>query len=61
MKLTKEYIEKIRPKACGVSDKYSWNIYRFLRKYRTRNIRVLDTKDHGRIFCFNIFYNLIYW
>lgn len=54
MKITREYLKKIRPKESGVSDKYSWNIYRFLRKYRNWDIKVLDTKEWGRIFSFSI-------
>lgn len=40
MIITKEYLKSVQPKTKGKSDKYSWNIYRYLKKHRSEDIRV---------------------
>lgn len=45
MKLTPEYISSIRPQTTNPREKYSWNLYRFLRRKEVReNIRVYEGK-----------------
>ena len=40
MIITKEYLKSVQPKLNGTSDKYSWNIYRYLKKHKGGDIRV---------------------
>lgn len=40
MIITKEYIKSVQPKINGKSDKYSWNIYRYLKRHKGEDIRV---------------------
>lgn len=62
MIITKEYLKLIKPKKSRQSDKFSWNIYRYLRtylKFKNVDVKVLDT-SFGVIFCYHIepaFYN----
>lgn len=45
MKLTSEYISSIRPQTTSPREKYSWNLYRFLRHKDVREkIRVYEGK-----------------
>ena len=37
MRLTDEYIAQIKPPTLEPSEKYSWNLYRFLKKYSKKN------------------------
>lgn len=47
MVITKEYVESIRPATDGVSDKYSWNIYRYLKYYIGENFVVCQGAADG--------------
>ena len=49
MIITKEYIEKIMTKQKGISDKYSWNLYRFLKKFIGKEVWSFQSPK-GRIF-----------
>ena len=54
MKIDKEYLKSIKPKQRFKSDKYSWNIYRYLKKNMIfGDIKVLDT-SFGIMFCYNM-------
>lgn len=45
MKLTAEYLKSIRPQTTSPREKYSWNLYRFLRRKDVREkIRVYEGK-----------------
>lgn len=37
MRLTEEYLAQIKPPTSSCSEKYSWNLYRFLKKYSKKN------------------------
>lgn len=45
MFITKQYLESIKPKVKGESDKYSWNMYRFLKRHKLENIFGVMSKD----------------
>lgn len=40
MIITKEYLKSVQPRTRGESDKYSWNIYRYLKRHTGDDIRV---------------------
>ena len=49
MIITKEYIESIMPEEKGSSDKYSWNIYRYLKNFIGKEVWAFKAPS-GRIF-----------
>lgn len=42
MRITKEYLKSVQPKTRRESDKYSWNIYRYLKKHLGRDVKVFE-------------------
>jgi len=40
MIVTDDFLNKIKPKIKGVSDKYTWNLYKILSKYKNKNIEI---------------------
>lgn len=42
MIITEEYLKSVRPEIDGKSDKYSWNIYRYLKKNLKGNVEVFS-------------------
>lgn len=49
-------INNIRPKQSKISDKYSWNLFKYLQKYGIKNHRILfDSNDSGGFHPMNIY------
>lgn len=46
MIITKEYLNSVQPKLKGTSDKYSWNIYRYLKKHKGEDVRVFSSTNN---------------
>lgn len=45
MRITKEYLKSVQPKNKGESDKYSWNIYRYLKGNIGNDIRIFKSPN----------------
>ena len=45
MIITKEYIRSVRPEVPEKPDKYSWNLYLYLKRNRNKNIRAYKDKS----------------
>lgn len=50
MNLSQEYLQSIKPKKRGVSDKYVWNIYRFFKENGLNDIHIFKTIDGNNIY-----------
>jgi hypothetical protein len=49
MIITKEFLKSICPEVKGESDKYSWNLYRFLKNHTEDDIRVFKSDSNVTI------------